>query len=357
MKLIFILASVLLFGLLIAVHEFGHFITAKLSGVRVNEFAIGMGPLIWQKEKGETLYSLRALPVGGFCAMEGEDEDTGDERSFVRQGFFKKFLILAAGSLMNFLAGVCILLVLYSSATAFMVDTVAGLAPEFERTGENGLMEGDRFYRIDGYRTYVSGDARMFLSYADDTVDIEVVRDGRHILLEDVKRQTYTSMDGSQYTGFGLYVGPEAVPATFGVKLQYTCYQAIDFVQMVWFSLAQLFTGGVGMEDMSGPVGIVSTMTQVGQEAQEAGGFLSAIRSILYFGALLAVNLAVMNLLPIPALDGGRIFFLAIDAIALLLFKRTVPERYQAIVNTAGFVLLIGFMLLITFQDVFQILR
>ena len=357
MKLVFILAAILIFGLLIAVHEFGHFITAKLCGVRVNEFAIGMGPVIWQKEKGETLYSLRAFPVGGFCAMEGEDEDTGDERSFVRQGFFKKFLILAAGSLMNFLAGVCILLVLYSGAAAFMVDTVAGLAPEFERTGENGLMEGDRFYKVDGYRTYVSGDARLFLSYADDTVDIEVVRDGRRILLEDVKKQTYTSMDGTQYTGFGLYVGAEAVPATLGVKLQYTWYQAIDFVQMVWFSLAQLFSGGAGMEDMSGPVGIVSTITQVGQEAQESGGILSAMRSVFYFGALLAVNLAVMNLLPIPALDGGRIFFLIIDAIALLVFKRTVPEKYQAIVNTAGFVILMGFMLLITFKDVFQILR
>ena len=357
MKLIYILAAILIFGLLIAVHEFGHFITAKLCGVRVNEFSIGMGPLIWHKEKGETLYSFRAFPVGGFCAMEGEDEDTGDERSFVRQGFFKKFLILAAGSLMNFLSGVLILLVLYSSATAFMVDTVAGLAPEFERTGENGLMEGDRFYKVDGYRTYVSGDARLFLSYADDSVDIEVVRDSRHIVLEDVRRQTYTSMDGTPYTGFGVYVVPEAIPANLGVKLQYTWYQAIDFVQTVWFSLAQLVTGGAGMEDMSGPVGIVSTITQVGTEAQESGGVLAALRSILYFGALLAVNLAVMNLLPIPALDGGRIFFLLIDAIALLLFKRTVPEKYQAFVNTAGFVLLMGFMLLITFKDVFRILR
>ena len=357
MKLIYILAAILIFGLLIAVHEFGHFITAKLCGVRVNEFSIGMGPLIWKKEKGETLYSFRAFPVGGFCAMEGEDEDTGDERSFVRQGFFKKFLILAAGSLMNFLSGVLILLVLYSSATAFMVDTVAGLAPEFERTGENGLMEGDRFYKVDGYRTYVSGDARLFLSYADDSVDIEVVRDSRHIVLEDVRRQTYTSMDGTPYTGFGVYVVPEAIPANLGVKLQYTWYQAIDFVQTVWFSLAQLVTGGAGMEDMSGPVGIVSTITQVGTEAQESGGVLAALRSILYFGALLAVNLAVMNLLPIPALDGGRIFFLLIDAIALLLFKRTVPEKYQAFVNTAGFVLLMGFMLLITFKDVFRILR
>ena len=357
MKLIFILAAVLLFGLLIAVHEFGHFITAKLCGVRVNEFAIGMGPLLWQKEKGETLYSLRALPVGGYCAMEGEDEDSGDERAFVRQGFFKKLVILAAGSGMNFIAGVCILLVLYSGAEAFLVDSVTGLAPEFERTGENGLMAGDRFYSVNGYRTYVAGDAQLFLSYAGDTADIVVLRDGEKITLEDVKKQTYTSMDGSSYTGFGLYVGKEAVPATVTAKLRFTWYQTLDFVQLVWFSLAQLVTGGAGMEDLSGPVGIVSTITQVGEEAQESGGIASALRSVFYFGALLAVNLAVMNLLPIPALDGGRIFFLLVDAVALLLFKRTVPERYQAVVNTAGFVVLMGFMLLITFKDVFQLFR
>lgn len=255
---------------------------------------------------------------------------------------------------MNFLAGVCIILVLYSSAAGFRVDTIADFAPEFAQTGENGLMAGDRIYKIDGYRTFVSGDARLFLSYADDSVDIEVIRDGRHIRLENLTRQTYTGMNGETYTGFGLYIAPEIVPATLGVKLQYTWYQALDFVQMVWFSLAQLFSGGASMEDMSGPVGIVSTITEVGTTAETTR---DAWFSIFYFAALLAVNLSVMNLLPIPALDGGRIFFLFVDAIAWLLFKKKVPEKYQSAVNTAGFVVLMGFMLLITFKDVFQILR
>ncbi len=354
MKLVFILAAILIFGLLIAVHEFGHFITAKLCGVKVNEFAIGMGPLIFQKEKGETLYSLRALPVGGFCAMEGEDEDSGDERSFVRQGFLKKFLILVAGSFMNFVAGVCILLALHANAVGFNVDTIAGVAPEFSRTGENGLEAGDLVYKVNGYRTFVYGDARLFLTYADESVDIEVVRDGRHILLEDLTRQTYTSMDGSTYTGFGIYLGVTTIPADLGTKLKFTCYAAADYVQMVWFSLAALFNGGATVEDLSGPVGIVSTITEVGTNAETTR---EAWSSVFYFAALLAVNLAVMNLLPIPALDGGRIFFLAVDAVALLLFKRKVPEKYQAVINTAGFVLLMGLMLLITFKDVFQILR
>ena len=355
MKPIFILAAILIFGVLIAVHELGHFLAAKLCGVRVNEFSIGMGPLIWRRERGETQYSLRALPIGGFCAMEGEDEDTGDERSFVRQGFWKKFVILAAGSFMNFLTGVVILLALYAGATVLFADQISGLAPEFSHTGENGLMAGDIVYKVDGYRTYLKGDTKLFLEYAGDTADIEVVRDGRHILLEGLTRQTYTSTDGNTtYRGFGIYVGTAALEATFAAKLQYTWNTALDFVQLVWFSLVQLFTGNAGMEDLSGPEGIESTMTEVGSEAETAA---AAWSQIFYFAALLAVNLSVMNLLPFPALDGGRIFFLVVDAVALLLFKRKVPERYQAAVNVAGFVVLMGFMLLVTFHDVFRLFQ
>lgn len=167
-------------------------------------------------------------------------------------------------------------------------------------------------------------------------------------------RQTYTDSDGKTYTGFGLYVGAHVNEATFLSRIRYAWYQTLDFVQMVWFSLVQLVSGGASMEDLSGPVGIVSTITEVGASAETAG---AAWRQILYFAALLAVNLAVMNLLPIPALDGGRIFFLLVDAVAMLLFKRRVPEKYQAAVNTIGFVVLMGFMLLVTLQDVWKLIR
>lgn len=357
MKPIFILAAILIFGVLIAVHELGHFVAAKLCGVRVNEFSIGMGPAVWHRQRGETQYSLRALPIGGFCAMEGEDEDTGDDRSFVRQGFWKKLVILAAGSGMNFLTGLVILLVLYAGATAFYTDQIAGFAPGFPLEGENGLMVGDVFYKIDGYRTYLRGDASLFLSYHDGgTMDLEVIRDGEKVVLKDlpITRQTYLNSDGGTYTGFGLYVGASAEKANIGSKLKYTWNTAKDFVQLVWFSLVQLVSGGASMEDLSGPVGIVSTITEVGSEAETAQ---DAWSQIFYFAALLAVNLSVMNMLPIPALDGGRIFFLLVDALALLLFKRKVPEKYQAAVNTVGFVALMGFMLVVTFQDVFKLFR
>ena len=352
MTLVYVLAAILIFGVLVAVHELGHFLAAKLCGVRVNEFSIGMGPALWSGKRGETQYSFRALPIGGFCAMEGEDEDTGDARSFVRQGFWQKLLILAAGAGMNFLAGLLILLCLYAGAGAFYTDQITDLAPEFSRRGE--LLPGDRIYRVNGYRTYLAGDASMFLSYARDGADLEVIRDGERVVIEDLRRQTYTSQDGSAYQGFGLYVGRYAEEATLGNKLKYTWTTALDFVQLVRFSLVQLFTGGASMKDLSGPVGIVSAITEVGDQAKTQR---DAWSQIFYFAALIAVNLAVMNMLPIPALDGGRVFFLLVDQLALLLFKRKVPERYQAAVNTAGFVVLMGFMLLVTFQDIIKLFQ
>ena len=171
MSFVYILAAILIFGVLIAVHELGHFLAAKLCGVQVNEFSIGMGPAVWHRKKGETAYSFRILPIGGYCAMEGEDGDTGNARAFTRQGFWKKFVILAAGAFMNFLTGLLIVAILFSSAGTFFVDGITGLAPEVSQTGENGLQAGDQIYKINGWRTYFSGDAQMFLSYSGDTAE------------------------------------------------------------------------------------------------------------------------------------------------------------------------------------------
>ena len=352
-----IIAAILIFGFLIASHEFGHCVVAKLCGVQVNEYSIGMGPLIWQRQGKETLYSLRAVPFGGYCAMEGEDEDTGNERSFVRQKAWKKFLILVAGAFMNFMTGVVIILILYSGAKAFLTDEITGFAEGFPLEGETGLMSGDAFYKIDGYRTYVRGDASLFLSFhKGDTIDLQVIRDGRKVTLNDfpMTRQTYVGSDGEEYTGFGLYVGVRAEEATLGNKIRYTWLQALDFVQLVRFSLIQLFTGGASVKDLTGPVGIVSTMTEMGEQSESAK---DALENILYFAALLAVNLAVMNLLPFPALDGGRVLFLVLYQISLLLFHRTVPEKYQAVVNAVGMAALLTLMLLVTVQDVLKLFK
>ena len=353
MSIIYILAAIFIFGFLVAIHELGHFLAARLCGVRVQEFSIGMGPLLWRRETEETQYSVRLLPIGGFCSLGEDEEDTGDERSFAHQGFWKKLLILAAGSLMNLLAGIAVIACLYAGADGFYVDQIAGFNEGFPLEGEAGLMEGDIFYKIDGWRTYLRGDAALFLQFNDGQgADIEVIRNGQRVVLKDlpIYRGTYDGQPGR----FGLLVGAAVMPADFPTTLRFIGYQTLDFIQQVWFSLVQLVKGNVGMKDISGPVGIVSTITEVGTSSESAA---AAVQNIAYFAALIAVNLSVMNLLPIPALDGGRIFFLAIDAVSLLLFKRKIPEKYQAAVNAACFVLLMGVMLLVTLHDVTVLIR
>lgn len=356
MNPVYILAAILIFGILIAVHELGHFVAAKLCGVRVNEFSLGMGPVLWHRERGETQYSFRLLPIGGFCAMEGEDADSDDTHALGRQGFWKKFVIFVAGSATNFLTGFLIILALYSSAAAFLVPEIAGVAPEFQ--GENGtlLEQGDRITRINGERVYVYSDVQLLLNlHQGKPLNLEVQRNGETVEFQNLPWREYSGNDGKSYKGYGLYIARNATEeATIGAKLRYSWLNTIDFVRVVRLSLQMLVSGEAGMKDVSGPVGIVTTLTQVGEESESAR---DAVDNILFFAAMLAVNLAVMNLLPIPALDGGRIFFLVIDAVSLALFHKKVPEKYQMAVNSAGFALLMGFMLLVTFQDVFKLFQ
>ena len=212
MTIVYILAAILIFGVLIAVHELGHFLAAKLCGVRVNEFSIGMGPLIWHKETEETQYSLRLLPIGGFCAMEGEDEDSGDERSLGRQGFWKKVVIFAAGSFMNFLAGFLIILAVYSGAQGFLIPAAAGTAPEFEERNGQTIQAGDIFYSVNGERVYLYSDVSLLMSlHQGQPMDLVVLRDGEKVELNDVTWGTYTGTEGETYQGYGVYIARDQI--------------------------------------------------------------------------------------------------------------------------------------------------
>ena len=191
-RIFFILLAILIFGVMIAIHEFGHFITAKLLGIRVNEFAIGMGPALWSRTRGETQYSLRAFPVGGYCAMEGEDEDTGDERAFSIQPAWKKIIVLCAGSFMNFLMGLVIVLVLYMGVTQVRVPVITQLADGFQLEGESGLMVGDEILSVDGHGIWVYEDVLTFLSRNDGNgIDLTVRRDGEKVVLKDLPMERF----------------------------------------------------------------------------------------------------------------------------------------------------------------------
>jgi regulator of sigma E protease len=352
--MLYIIVAIIIFGFLIAIHEFGHFFTAKLFGVKVNEFSIGMGPALLKKQKGETLYSLRLLPIGGYCAMEGEDEDSQEPRAFGQAKVWKQIVILAAGAFMNFLAGLLFTLIIFSQAGGFVLPNLDGYLEGYG-TESSGLLPGDVFYAIDGHRIYNYGDLTTFLSRAGDTLDLVVKRDGVKVRLNDVYMplQERTAEDGTTTYLRGITIGREILPATVGNKLLYSWYNCVDFVRTVWMSLGDLVSGAVGLRDLSGPVGIVDAISQVGSQSESA---VDAAYNILYFAALIAVNLAVMNLLPLPALDGGRIFFLLVNTVLYGLFRRKIAPKYEGYVHLAGLALLMGLSLVVTFSDVGKLL-
>lgn len=349
----YIIIAILAFGILIAVHELGHFLAAKACGVKVNEFAIGMGPALLKKQGKETLYALRLLPIGGFCAMEGEDENTGDPRAFSAQSRFKKFIILFAGAFMNFLFGVIIIVIIFSRQTGYVVPEITELAEEFPSVGEAGLMEGDRIYSIEGMRIYYTADFSTAMSRFSSPVDVTVIRNGEKIALHDyelIPREM--TVDGETVYRYGITFKVEE--ASFWGNIKYMAYNTWNFVRMVWFGLVDLITGAVGIRDMSGVVGIVSAINDVGTSAETVS---VGLLNVFYLCAFIAVNLAVMNLLPIPALDGGRIFFLLITWVIEKIIGHKLDPKYEGYIHTVGLILLMGLMVVVMFNDVVRLIN
>lgn len=352
-KFIYIIIAIVIFGLLIAIHELGHFLVAKACGVKVLEFSIGMGPQLWHKEGKETQYSLRLFPIGGFCAMEGEDGESDDPRAFGNTAGWKKFLVLIAGSASNFIAGMLLILCLFAASTGYVSTTLSGFVDGFPCQGETMLQAGDEIVSIDGSAVLLYSDISTLLNRGNGkTHDIVVRRDGEKITLNDLPLTPREyEVEGKKVTMYGLYF--QSKEATFGSKLRLGLANSVDFVRMIWWSLEDLFTGAVGFSALSGPIGIVDAM---GQMAESADGVRQAVDNLLYFAAFLAINLAFMNLLPLPALDGGRVFFLILNGLAVLLFRRRIPAKYEGYVHFGGLVLLLGLMVVVAVQDVYRII-
>ena len=347
----YIAIAIIVFGLLVTVHELGHFIAAKSLGVRVNEFAVGMGPVILKKQGKETKYSLRLFPIGGFCAMEGEEEQSDDPGSFINKPIWKRLIILVAGSFMNFLAGFLIIVILFSGSKEFKTTTIELLDVDFPNTQSQYLAKGDRFYSIDGERTYLPNDIFTFLSRGNgQTADIVVIRDGQKVRLDNfpLALREY-DVNGEKELLYPLALQNEE--ATFGTKLQRSWYNSISFVRLVRIGLSDLFSGKAGVKDLSGPVGIIGMINEVGTKTEDKA---IAISNIAYIFAFIAINLAVMNLLPLPALDGGRIFFMFITFIVEKLSRRKINPKYENFIHFAGFVLLIGLMVFVMFNDIIK---
>ncbi len=350
-----IVFAILLFSVLIFVHELGHFLAAKASGVQVNEFSMFMGPAIWKKQKGETLYSIRCIPIGGYCAMEGEDADTDNPRSFQKAAWWKRLIILVAGAVMNFLVGVMLMVIVFMPCKQFAVPEIAYFEEGCTLNGENGLQLGDKILEVDGEKIYVQSDFSMILSLNGvDVHDLVVERNGEKVYLNNFEmlKHEFPNEDGTTSERYGFSFG--IADADVGDRLAYAWNTTVDTVRITRLSVQMLISGKVGISDMSGPVGIVSQMSTV---AEASNTWVDALLNMLYFGGYIAINLAIMNLLPIPALDGGRVVALLLTTVIEGVTRKKINPKYEGYIHGIGMLLLLLLMAVIMFKDIFVIFK
>ncbi len=331
------LATIIVFGLVIFIHEFGHFAVAKLSGIKVNEFSLGMGPRVFGFKKGETDYSLRALPIGGFVAMEGEDEESDEENAFNKAPVQSRIAVVVAGAVMNLVLGFVVLVFLTSQQSAITSRTIS-MFHDGATTQQSGLQVDDEIIAVNGRRCYVANDLIYeFARTQNGVADLTVRRNGEIVKLNDVEFETYTDEDGIKQMVIDFYVYPQE--KTFSSVINEAAKWTVSLARMVFLSLVDLVTGNVAINQMSGPVGIVTVIS----EAASMG-----LNNVLMILAMITINLGIFNLVPFPALDGGRLLFLLIE----LLRGKPINQKYEIIVNTAGMFMLLTFMAFVTFSDI-----
>lgn len=331
------LVAVLLFLLIIVVHEFGHFISAKALGVRVNEFAVGFGPTLFKWQGKETKYSVKLIPFGGYCAMEGEDEESNDARAFCNKAAWRRFIIVAAGAIFNIILGLAIIMFYFAPASGIATTTVDYFG-EGATSVTTGLKSGDTILKVDGRSCLTATEIDYaFTAVKDNKIDLLVKRNGKKVLLENVEFQI-DEYDGVKFLKRDfVYTYAKNNFKTFIVQsLKYTA----SYGRTVWFSLVDLIGGRYSLNAVSGPVGVASALGQ----ATKIG--LDALLPML---CLITINLGIFNLLPIPALDGGRLVFILYE----MIFRKPVPQKYEALVHGIGFAVLMLFIAFVTLKDIF----
>ncbi len=345
-----ILYTVLVFGFLIFIHEFGHFIFARIFRVTVEEFSIGMGPRLFSRTsaKSGTRYSLSLLPIGGFVAMKGENEQAqdNDPGAFSNKPAWQRFIITAAGAAINILFGFIALIILTSTVKALPTTTIHSFYDKAQTgydisSSESGLQAGDTIIRVGDKRVRFADEMGYeIMRRGYEPMDITVLRDGEEVVLKQVIFPT-VQQQGQTFGNTDFMVWGEE--KTFGNVLVYGVRKAVLTVRMCWESLFDLITGRYTFAAVSGPVGI---STAVGDAA--SGGF----GMLMYLVVMISINLGVMNLLPIPALDGGRLLCLLIEMVT----RRRLPTKIEGAINAVGFALLITFSLIVLVKDVLTII-
>ena len=379
------LVTIIMFLVMISLHEFGHFITAKLMGFKILEYAIGFGPAIWKSKKSDIQYSLRIIPFGGYCKFEGEDEDSKDERAFSNQPVWKRIIVVAAGGLCNVVLGFLLFLVIIPFTSPISTNYVKDVVPN-SFVQEAGLMPNDKIIEINGKKVSFYNDISLYTREfnANTECSIIVKRDGEKYELNFKPTQSEVTFDygedgirvsesingepadesfykygdgaerneeliGKSETIERLIIGFVPVQEEVNaLNIWKEAWNETKFVvKLVYNSLWQMVTGRVGVEQMSGPVGVVSEINTAVNSGR--GSWLY----ILNLTALLTINLGIFNLLPIPALDGGRLFFMLIE----LVTRKRIPPEKEGMVHTIGFMLLIGLIIFISYNDILKLLK
>lgn len=338
--LFYAIIMALVFGVMIFIHEAGHFFTARACGITVKEFAIGMGPKLfsWTSKKHGTQHSLRLLPIGGYVSMEGEDDDSEDENAFCNKPVWKRMLVVAAGPFMNIILGILLTLVVILAQGPIGSTVIAQFNDN--AVSNEKLAVGDEIVKIDG--TFVfTGNEVMYeiMNQGYEPIDVVVKRDGEKITLEDVSFGILTE-EGIAFGNMDFKV--KAEDKNIGNVLKQTVTRSVSTVKMVYDSIIGMLSGRFGLDAVSGPVGVAQT---VGDAAKtDFVGFL-------YIGAILTINLGVFNFIPFPALDGGRFLLLCVEAIR----RKPIDKKIEGYINFAGLIILFGFMIFITCKDIFNL--
>ncbi len=342
-----VVSAVLVFGFLIFIHEFGHYLSARIFKVKINEFSIGMGPRLFYYDSKKTgiKYSLAAFPIGGFVAMAGEDDESDDPNSFDKKPAWQRFIVTFAGAAVNIVFGF-IAMLLFTSISNIGVGEVVEFVPREESgyecsSQDSGLMLGDVIISVEGKSTKLIDEISYeVMRKGTEPVDLVVIRDGKEVELLDVQ---FPVIEESGQRFGALDFRTRAIEKTFGKVLSFSWRKSCLTVRMTWESIIDLIRGRYSFAAVSGPVGISGA---IGEAA--AAGFAS----LLYVVVIISINLGIMNLLPIPALDGGRLLTIIIEMVT----RRRLPKRVEGIINSVGLALLLGLSAVILVKDIIQII-
>lgn len=339
-NILYILLAIFIFGLLILVHEFGHFITARLFKVTIKEFSVGMGPKLIShvSKKSNIRYSLRLFPIGGFVSMAGEDEESDDPHAINKQKPWKRLIIMSAGALTNITLGVILMVILVATPN-FTIGgtTVAEIDAEYVQSQPDELLVGDRIIKVGNTSVhYYQELSYEILNKGYEPTDLTVIRNGEKVILNSVVFPVIEE-NGVSFGDMFFKVG--AIKKNVGNVIAYSFYSSFSTIKMIWDSFISLITGRFGFSSLSGPVGVTKTVA----DSAKAG-----VSSLVYMCIFITMNLGVFNLLPIPALDGSRVLFVLIE----MIIRKPIPPKYEGYIHFAGIIVLIILMIAVTFKDI-----